>query len=519
MRRRGDERCGPAAGRGWSRPPEPLPYKAGSAGAGKLRRGDLPALMLLHDSLFARAHSDDTALRCRGQSMSYRALVAAVLAFAGELERAGVKRGDRVALHLPNGVDAVVAVYAVWALGAIIVPVSAQIRVRQLRAILLDAGAACLVTSPAGQPTARAAARCPLVVTGQPAGRALSRTARKFAKLAAIFYTLSSGSRRKGVMLGHRALAHAAQALVAPLGLRDDDVVLGALPLSCEAGLLAVATTLAAGAEVVLEPSFAFPLQVLATMTRQRVTVLPGVATMFARILALGAPALHRLSAVRALVNLGAPLPSSMVLGLRARFRWAQVSSIQGLPECAAVTLADETDLIRRPGCLGQPLGTEVAILDERGQPVASGQEGELVVRGGAVMDGYWRRPEETARRLRPGPDGRPWLFTGDRARRDGDGRVYALEAGDEVIESRGGRVSRREVATVIRLLPGVSEVAVVGVDHPVLGEAIKAVVTLEPGCRYRAREVIRHCRTRLEGFMIPQEIEFVVSRHLRLIA
>jgi long-chain acyl-CoA synthetase len=484
-------------------------------------------MMSLHESLFASAfrRSDEPALSCRDERLTYGELARRVRAFAGGLGRCGVRAGDRVAVHLPPGVDGVVASYGIFAVGAVLVPLNAQIRVRQLRAVLADAGVVAVITSPCGERTARAAAPagCAVLVSGRvPAGpRRTSRPPRP-GDLAALFYTSSSGHGRKAVMFGHGSLAAAAGALIEPLHLSDDDVVLGCLPLSCEAGLLAVATAFAAGARVVLEPSFAFPLQVLATMACERVTVLPGVVTMFSRMTALRTLARHRLSAVRAVVNLGGPLPATMVGPLRGLFRWATVSSLYGLPECAAVAVASEAELLARPGSLGRALpGTTLRIVDGAGVPLPAGSAGELVVRGGALMDGYWRHPEATERRLRLLGDGEErWLFTGDRVRSDGDGFLYPVESGEPVIESRGGRVSRSEVAAVIRSLPGVREVSVLGVSHPTLGEAIKAVVCLEPGRRYQARDVIRHCRTRLEGFMIPQEIEFVAPpRQLRLIA
>jgi long-chain acyl-CoA synthetase len=484
-------------------------------------------IMSLHQTLFATAvrRPDQAALSCRGERLTYGELASRVRSFAAGLARSGVRAGDRVAVHLPTGVDAVVATYAVLSLGAVLAPLNAQIRVRQLRAVLADAGVVAVVTSPGGERAARLAAPAgsAVLVSGQLSGKARRRPGRaRPGDLAALFYTSSCGHARKAVMFRHGSLGRAAGALIEPLRLSDDDVVLGCLPLSCEAGLLAVATAFAAGARVVLEPSFAFPLQVLAAMARERVTVLPGVATMFSRMVALRTLARHRLSSVRAVVNLGAPLPVAMVGQLRGLFRWAKVSSLYGLPECAAVAIASEAELLGRPGSLGRALpGTALEIVDAAGVPLPAGSAGELVVRGGALMDGYWGHPEETERRLRPMGGGEErWLFTGDRVRSDADGFLYPLEPGEAVIESRGGRVSRGEVAAVIQSLPGVREVSVLGVDHPTLGEAIKAVVCLEPGSRYQARDVIRHCRTRLEGFMIPQEIEFVAPRRqLRLIA
>ena len=126
-------------------------------------------------------------------------------------------------------------------------------------------------------------------------------------------------------------------------------------------------------------------------------------------------------------------------------------------------------------------------------------------------MLGYWEKPEETAKRLKPGPlPGEQVLYSGDLFRTDAQGWLYFVARRDDIIKSRGEKVSPREVENAIHSLPGVFEVAVIGVDDPVLGQAIKAFVTPAPGAQLTEKEVIRHCMTRLESFMVPKSVEFV---------
>jgi acyl-CoA synthetase (AMP-forming)/AMP-acid ligase II len=135
---------------------------------------------------------------------------------------------------------------------------------------------------------------------------------------------------------------------------------------------------------------------------------------------------------------------------------------------------------------------------------------GELVIRGAHVMKGYWADPQATERALKPGPF--PWekvLHTGDLFKADAEGFLYFVGRKDDIIKSRGEKVSPKEVETVLYELPGVREAAVIGVPDPVLGLAVKAVLAVEPGVALTEREVIRHCAKRLEDFMVPKMVEF----------
>ena len=149
-------------------------------------------------------------------------------------------------------------------------------------------------------------------------------------------------------------------------------------------------------------------------------------------------------------------------------------------------------------------------MVDDHGVRVAPGQTGELVIRGPHVMQGYWRDEAATARALKPGPlPGEKVLHTGDLFRTDAEGFLYFVGRKDDIIKSRGEKVSPKEVENVLYALPGVREAAVVGVPDPVLGHAIKAVVALEPGVELTREEVIRHCAKHLEDFMVPKLVAF----------
>ena len=210
----------------------------------------------------------------------------------------------------------------------------------------------------------------------------------------------------------------------------------------------------------------------------------------------------------------GAALLSTAQATLREIFPRAQVFSMYGLTECKRVTYLPPDQLDIRPGSVGRGMpNEEVWLEDEDGNRLPNGSTGELIVRGSNVMRGYWRKPEATAKRLKPGPiPGENVLRTGDLFRTDSEGYLYFVARKDDIIKSRGEKVSPKEVEGVLYALDGVLEVAVIGVPDELLGQAIKAFIVLRAGATYTEREVIRHCLSKLESFMAPKFVVFVDS-------
>jgi acyl-CoA synthetase (AMP-forming)/AMP-acid ligase II len=330
--------------------------------------------------------------------------------------------------------------------------------------------------------------------------------------LAAIIYTSGSTGDPKGVMLTHLNMVTAANSVSSYLGLRSDDVVLCVLPLAFDYGLYQVLMGFKLGATVVLERSFAFPVKVLEVMTRERVTVLPGVPTIFSLLMNIKTLSQHDLSALRMITNTAAALSEQHIKDLRALFPHAVLFSMYGLTECKRVTYLPPEQLDIRPTSVGRGMpNEEVWLVNESGQRLPNGSTGELVIRGSHVMRGYWEKPDETAKRLKPGPHaGEMVLYSGDIFRTDAEGYLYFVARKDDIIKSRGEKVSPREVENVLHGIEGVHEVAVVGVPDPVLGQAVKAFVALCPGFSYTERDVIKHCLSQMESFMAPKYVEFV---------
>jgi acyl-CoA synthetase (AMP-forming)/AMP-acid ligase II len=180
-----------------------------------------------------------------------------------------------------------------------------------------------------------------------------------------------------------------------------------------------------------------------------------------------------------------------------------------GLTETKRTLYLPPEQLEKRPGSVGIPIpGTEAWLENENGQRLGAGEIGELIVRGPHVMRGYWEAPEATAQRFQTGKNGERICRTGDLFRMDEEGYFYFVGRKDDIIKSRGEKVSPKEIENVLYALKGVLEAAVIGVPDPVLGQSIKAIIVTN-GVHLSQSQVLAHCRAHLEDFMVPRQIEF----------
>jgi len=494
---------------------------------------------LLHDYLIhsARCKGAKTALVCDGLRVTYDQLEAWSNAVAHHLVAAGIERGDRVMIFADNTVEAAVSFWAVLKANAIACIINPLTKSDKLGYLLDDCQPTALITQSRLYATfCEPARRCPslrrVIISGAIGDadlNALPHTERWSAAtatehstaparrcididLAAIVYTSGSTGEPKGVMLTHRNMMVACTSVASYLDVRDDDIILNALPLAFDYGLYQMIMAVRAGARLVLERSFAFPAEVLRHAAEERVTGFPGVPTMFSTLLQLESLKSYDLSSIRYVTNTGAALPVRHLFQLRDSFPGARIYSMYGLTECKRCTYLPPEDLDRKPESVGIAIpNTEMWIVDERDQRVGAGVVGQLVIRGATVMRGYWRKPEATARKLKPGPlPGEQVLYTGDYCRMDADGYLYFVSRSDEVIKSRGEKVAPKEVESALLDIPGIREAAVIGVPDELLGHALKAFVVVDQGCPIGPKQIQRECQKRLESFMVPKHVVIV---------
>ena len=462
----------------------------------------------------ARRSPAKTALIAGAERLTYEELAARAAAFASELARQGVQRADRVVIFLHNSPEAVIAVFGTLMAGGIFSVVNPGTKADKLAYILNHCAAKALITEPRLEPVARAAReQAPAVGATLIAPFDFQAAPLKSPGIdldvAMIVYTSGSTGFPKGVTMTHANIAAAATSITTYLESTPSDVVLSVLPLAFDYGLYQALMCAKVGATLVLEKSFTYPAVVLEKLKSERITGFPLVPTLAAMLLQMKHLAPGMFPDLRYLTNTAAALPRAHIERLRELFPQAKLYSMYGLTECKRCTYLPPEQLALRPDSVGIAIpGTEAYVVDEQGERVPPGTVGELVIRGAHVMKGYWNDEPATARALKPGPY--PWekvLYTGDLFRSDDEGYLYFVSRKDDIIKTRGEKVSPREVENVLYELAGIREAAVVGVPDPILGMAVKAIVAADGALS--ERDVVRHCAARLEDFMVPSIVEF----------
>ena len=452
--------------------------------------------------------------------LTYGELAARAAGLAAQLARQGVQRGDRVVVYLQNSPEAVISIFGTLMAGGVFSVVNPSTKADKLAYILNNCAAKALITEP------RLAAIAAQARAEAPAVAAMLTTPFTFADapaplfsgidldVAMIVYTSGSTGFPKGVTMTHANIVAAATSITTYLESSPDDIVLSVLPLAFDYGLYQALMSAKVGATLILERSFAFPQVILQKLKTERVTGFPLVPTMAALLLQMKDLVPGMFPDLRYVTNTAAALPAAHIQRLRELFPTTKLYSMYGLTECKRCTYLPPEQLAVRPESVGIAIpGTEAYVVDERGQRAAPGVVGELVIRGPHVMKGYWNDAQATDKALKPGPF--PWekvLYTGDLFRADAEGFLYFVGRKDDIIKSRGEKVSPKEVENVLYEIPGVHEAAVIGVPDPVLGMAIRAVLAVDPAAGLAEREVLAHCRARLEDFMVPAQVEFRVE-------
>jgi len=493
---------------------------------------------LLHDGLTAAAQAwpDKTAVDTGKEACSFRQLDDAATRLAAALQARGLRRGDRAAIFMDNTVACSISIFAVLKAGGVFLVINPQTKHDKLCFIANDCTIRHLLTDIHLAEVARAVvgnvpSLTHIVVSGQggdlqplagpgieaerlddllaaPAGE-LRAPGTIPSDLAALIYTSGSTGNPKGVMHTHQSMVFAVGSLSEYQRLSSDDVQLNLLPMAFDYGLYQLLLSVWAGATLILERSFTFPAEVFARMNAHGVTTFPGVPTVFAMIIAAHRRSPLHFPQVRRVTNTAAALPPAHIAILREIFPNAMIFAMYGLTECKRVSYLPPELIDAKPGSVGIAIpGTEVYLRTPEGEPVGPGGSGILYVRGPHMMRGYWNNPQRTDEMLFPGDiPGERVLRTGDWFRMDEDGCLYFLSRTDDIIKTRGEKVSPAEVEAALCSIPGVGEAVVVGVPDDVLGQAIRAFVVPAPGAALNDRQLRHELTRRLENFMVPRDI------------
>jgi amino acid adenylation domain-containing protein len=491
---------------------------------------------LLHEGLFlsARAAPDKVALIIEGKSYTYQKLSDAVSKLANTLINNGFKRGDRCVIFMDNTWPCVVSIYATLLVGGCFVVVNPQTKAEKLEYIIKDCSASILMTDTHLINVFSAAVenngdlKCIIssgdrnridappmldfeqVLMRQKPDRLTTNTIPL--DLAALIYTSGSTGHPKGVMHTHSSMLFALGSLIEYLRLSPEDKILLVLPMAFDYGLYQLLMSVQLGATLVLERSFTYPAQIFNRIRDTEVTVFPAVPTIYSMILSMHARNRLEFPGITRITNTAAALPPEYISRLKEVFPSALIYKMYGLTECKRVSYLEPELVDEKPTSVGRAIpGTEVFILDENGQSVSTGDIGMLYVRGAHLMSGYWNQKELSDEVLvAAGLPGEKMLCTGDWFMQDEEGDLYFQGRSDDIIKTRGEKVSPIEVENVIYAIPGIREVAVIGVEDEVFGEAIKCFVVMEVDAAIKLRDLKKECVHKLENFMVPKYFEIV---------
>ena len=445
---------------------------------------------------------------------------------AGGLKRLGVRPGDRVMVLMPNCPEVLMSYPAIWRIGAVIVPVLFLLEAHAVSHIAGDCEAVAMITSPEFLYKVQDARqsvpslRHVIIIGSEDDPDAIS-----FDRLvseskpetsihpaddddtAVLLYTSGTTGRPKGVMLSHKNLhANAINGKNTMAEAERGEVSLSTLPLSHSYGLgLLVAGYVSErqGRAVLLRW---FDLEeVFRSIEKYRVAGMAGVPTMFLYMLHYPDADKYDTSSVEYWLVGAAPMPQEKLVEFEKKFG-GEMYVAYGLTEASPGVAAQRESIPRKPGSVGTAMvGVEVKIFDENDHELPPGTVGEIVARGGNVMKGYYKMPDETEQTLRG-----DWLHTGDMGYLDEDGHLYIVERKKDLIIRGGFNIYPKDIEEVLYEHPAIAEAAVVGAQDELMGEEVVAFVTLKPNCRTTAEELINHCRSNLAKYKCPRKIEFL---------
>ena len=487
--------------------------------------GTISVAAILAES--ARRTPDSIALIVGEDETSYACLWRETRAYAGALRARGIGPGDAVAVLIPNVPDFARVYYAVLALGAVVVPVHALLKAREIDYVLQDSGARMLICAAsllkegaAGAATAGTDLLTVMAADDDGLPRledeaAASRPIDSYvpcrpSDTAVILYTSGTTGKPKGALGTHFALVEQTSVLLTSvMDFKPGDVLFGGLPLFHTFGQTVVLNTgLRAGATVVMMPRFSGD-GALNLMARHKVNIFVGVPTMYVALLEAAKTVDVRPAALRYGISGGASLPLAVMDKFRDVFG-VEIHEGYGLTETSPVAAFNHVGTAPRPGTIGVPIwGVDIEIA--RAETVESiellpcGELGELVIRGHLLMKGYLNRPEATAEAIVDG-----WFRTGDLGTKDDDGYLRIVDRKKDMIIRNGYNVYPREVEEILLTHPEVVSAAVYGIPHDVHGQEIAAAIVLDAGATATEADLMEFASAQLAAYKYPRVVRLL---------
>lgn len=470
----------------------------------------------------AKALFNKPAFIFKGQIITFQQLRENVFRFADSLIKLGIKKGDKVAIYLPNSPEYIYSYLAIWCCGATSVPLDYMLTEDELDSCISHSEAIALIAKP--KPALSLSAikqNCPnlkeIIICHESNKDFLSFEALlekgknippqieiEDKDYAIIFYTSGTTGKPKGVLINYLQLGAPPKAMEFFVDLTQNDVTLCALPFSHLGGLIYIQNNIVYGITVILMERFV-PLEFLKYIQNYKVTCFWLVPSMYYALLQLKEFESIDLSSLRWIVTFGASNSPEALRRFHQYCPGARLLNGWGLTETNAPTVvlpmgSDKIESVGRPAPW-----VEVRIFDEAAKELPTGGVGEIAVRSWVVTDGYYKDPEATSFAMR-----NSWFHTGDLGRFDAEGDLYIVGRKKEMIKVGGEIVFEPEVESAIQKHPDVAEAAVVGVTDKLRGEVPKAFVALKEGKSLEAEELRYFLRQHLAHFKIPHYFEFM---------
>ncbi len=452
------------------------------------------------------------------EEYSYGDLWTQTVWLSQRLKMLGIKPGDRVGLWLKNCPQFVPALFAVLEADAVVAPINNFLKPDEVAFILSDAGITTVITDESMAevcekvrillPQTRfvkieeipnSSSATAVDSSNAPAVTAASTSDRKESDLAVIIYTSGTTGRPKGAMLTHGNLLHNVHSCKQVLKAVGDDRFVVVLPMFHSFMLtVGILLPVCVGGSIVLIKSLHPPKNIIEEVLRRRATILPAVPQFFRTLMHPSVPAQIPM---RLCISGGAPLPGEILKEFTAKFPFPLLEGY-GLSEASPVVTFNPI-LKQKPGSIGQPVfDVEVSVQDDSGKVVPVGETGEICVRGGNVMAGYWNKEEETAQAIRDG-----WLLTGDIGHQDDEGYFYITDRKKDMLLVNGINVYPREIEERIYQFPGIKEAAVIGVPDSRRGEMPVAFVSMNEGVILDEKALLQFLREKLADYKIPKRV------------
>jgi len=472
-----------------------------------------------------RVRPDHPLCHISDQTFSYTQVDEISGRVASALLGTGLRRGDKVAVQLPNLPQFLFTYFAILKAGLVMVPLNPLLKAPEVAYQLRDSESRMLITFEGFAAEAVAGAReagdVSMYVVNLPGNDQRPEGTRDYDELyfaddtgeiepvnaddtAVIIYTSGTTGKPKGAELTHFQLYMNCTVAGELFGFRDDDIGVAVLPMFHVFGLSSVLNTAVRfGGTLVLIPRFE-PDAVLDAIARYRCTIFSGVPTMYYTLLQADV-ASRDLSSLRVGISGGAAIPGEVIRAFEEKFPGVVILEGYGLSETASTTTFNVSAEQRKVLSIGKPIwGVEVRVVDEQDKPLPPGSEniGEIVIRGHNVMKGYYGNLAATAEAFRGG-----WFHTGDLAYADKDGYLFVVDRKKDMLIRGGYNVYPREIEEVLFGHPAVAEAAVVGKADPKLGEEILAFVVPKPGAEADPDDIMAYCRERLAAYKYPREV------------